>query len=195
LMEVVDAFFNFFGQQTTLCHHNGARDAGVRENYSAEDEAKMQGFSDLRNRGGWHTDGTCLKDAPDTFAAITVTGLLYLDPTFAHNGAFIAAQGSHHLHFGFGTTDGKSKYPDPEFILDNCELRPLPVEPGGVLLFRGHTWHGVLPTHLKHRRLVLQCFCAKEFYDMMPGHNFNESQADFLPSEKHRYLCSYRDSS
>ncbi|MDA0840273.1 MAG: phytanoyl-CoA dioxygenase family protein [Planctomycetota bacterium] len=195
LMAVIDAFESYYDQEAILCCHNGARDAGVRESYDEAEEARMTGFSadDLRNRAGWHDDGTVLKGVRDVFSTTSVTALLYLDPTYAHNGAFITAVGSHHLHFSFGTRGDKPYYPDRALLLDNCELRPVPVEAGSAILFRAQSWHGVLPTHLKHRRLLVQCFCAKSMFYEMHGHNVFANEAANLPEEKHRYLYGEED--
>jgi ectoine hydroxylase-related dioxygenase (phytanoyl-CoA dioxygenase family) len=195
IMAVIDACVDYYVQEAALCCHNGARDAGVRDAYDEAEEAKMTGFSpdDLRNRGGWHADGTVLKDVRDVFSTTSLTALLYLDPTYAHNGAFITAVGSHHLHFSFGTRGDKPYFPDSNFILDNCELRPIPVEAGSAIIFRAQSWHGVLPTHLRHRRLMVQCFCPKSMFYEMHGHNVFANEAAHLPEEKHRYLYGEED--
>ncbi|MDP6116649.1 MAG: phytanoyl-CoA dioxygenase family protein [Planctomycetota bacterium] len=195
IMAVVDAFVSYFDQEAVLCCHNGARDAGGRDAHDEVEAARMPGFGseDRRKRAGWHNDGRVLKDVRDAFSATSLTALLYFDQTFANNGAFVVARGSHHLHFSFGTKGEQPYYPDNDFLLDNCELRPVPVEAGSAIIFRAQSWHGVLPTHLKHRRLMVQCFCAKDLFYEMHGHNVFANEADFLPAEKHRYLYGEED--
>ena len=195
IMAVIDAYEDYYAQEAVLCCHNGARDAGARDAYDEASETQLTGFNydDLRNKGGWHADGTVLKDVRDVFSTTSVTALLYLDNTYANNGAFITAVGSHHLHFSFGTRGEKPYFPDADFILDNCELRPIPVQAGSAIIFRAQSWHGVLPTQLKHRRLMVQCFCAKALFYEMLGHNIFATEAEPFPEEKHRYLTGEED--
>jgi ectoine hydroxylase-related dioxygenase (phytanoyl-CoA dioxygenase family) len=122
------------------------------------------------------------------FLPTALTSLLYLDETFADNGAYCTAVGSHHLAYAEGQ---KPIMPPGEIVLDNCELLPLPVKPGSVIIHRAHEWHAVIPTR-QRRRVMLQTFCARSLYDTQHGHTqLSEETLALLPPGRDRYICHY----
>lgn len=184
LMEVVDAFMMHFGQETVF-----SNSAGIRDVYEANTPVPEFDASDLRTAPvGWHDDVWGMKNPNADFLPTTLTSLLYLDETFADSGAYCTAVGSHHLAYA---QDGKPVMPPSEVVLDNCQLLPLPVKPGSVIIHRAHSWHAVVPTR-QQRRVMLQTFCARATYDLQEGHTqVSDETAALLPPERHKYLCHY----
>ena len=184
LMEVVDAFYVHYGQESVF-----ANSAGIRDVFDPSKPVPAFDASDLRNGPyGWHDDVWGIKKPNAPFLPTALTSLLYLDETFADNGAYCTAVGSHHLAYAEGN---KPIMPPAEIVLDNCELRPLPVKPGSVIIHRSHEWHAVVPTR-QQRRVMLQTFCARTLYDLQEGHTqVSEATAALLPADRHKYLCHY----
>jgi ectoine hydroxylase-related dioxygenase (phytanoyl-CoA dioxygenase family) len=151
----------------------------------------LQPGFDLRTAGvGWHDDVMGMKNPNSDILQTTLTSLLYLDDTFADNGAYCTAIGSHHL--AGATFDKKPILAKPEFVLQQCELRPLPLKAGSVIIHRGHNWHGVIPCK-QRRRLVLQTFSTPEHYDLQIGHTqLSDATIALIPQAQHKYLTSYQ---
>ncbi|HVF11114.1 MAG TPA: phytanoyl-CoA dioxygenase family protein [Abditibacteriaceae bacterium] len=187
LMAVVDAFTNHFGHEAVFSNSSGMRDA-----FNPEKPVPPFTPGDLR-RGplGWHDDVMGMRNPRASFLPTTLSALLYLDDTFADNGAYCTALGSHHL--AYATPEDTPMMSPGEVVLDNCELKPLPVKAGSVVIHRAHSWHGVVPPR-QRRRLVLQTFCARALYDSQEGHTqVSEETAALIPADRHRYLCHYAE--
>jgi len=184
LMEVVDAFMLHFGQEAVF-----SNSAGMRDVYDSNKPVREFDWTDLRRAPvGWHDDVWGMRNPNAAFLPTALTSLLYLDETFADSGAYCAAAGSHHLAYA---QDEKPIMPPGEVVLDNCELRPLPVKPGSVIIHRSHNWHAVVPTR-QQRRIMLQTFCARASYDLQEGHTqVSDETAVLLPPGRHQYLCHY----
>ncbi|MDP6503833.1 MAG: phytanoyl-CoA dioxygenase family protein, partial [Planctomycetota bacterium] len=139
VMEVIDAFYEHFGQTAAFACSSGIRDVYDPENPPGEFDA-----SDLANAPvGWHDDVTGMKKPIPEFLETTVTSLIYLDETFADNGAYCTSVGSHHLVCR--NDNGTPILADRTKAVDHCELKALPVKAGSVIAHRGHNWHGVVP--------------------------------------------------
>jgi hypothetical protein len=184
LMAVVDGFVNHLGHEAVFANSAGARDAFDPKKPDKFDPPNLR-----RGPIGWHDDVQGMtKPNPDMLQA-TLTSLLYLDETFADNGAYCSAVGSHHLA-GI-STDHKPIVANSDLVLDQCELRPIPVKPGDVIVHRGHHWHGVVPPSVM-RRLVLQTFSTRKQYDLQLGHTqLSEATVAMIAPERKKYLQWY----
>jgi hypothetical protein len=186
LMAVVEPFVNHFGHAAVFSNSSGMRD-------SFDPQAPIRPFTagDLRAGPlGWHDDVQGMKTPCASFLPTAVSSLLYLDDTFADNGAYCTALGSHHL--SYATPQNTPMMTPGEVVLDNCELKALPLKAGSVIIHRSHSWHGVVPPR-QRRRLVLQTFCARALYDLQVGHTqLSEETTAMIPADRHRYLCHYK---
>lgn len=185
LMAVVDAFAEHLGHEAVFANSAGARDAFDPAKPGPAFEPGGLNQSPV----GWHDDVQGMKTPNPVMLQTTLTTLLYLDQTFADNGAYCSAVGSHHLA-GI-MPDGKPRLADREVVVSCCELRPLPVQPGDVILHRGHHWHGVVPPRTR-RRLVLQTFTTRKHYDLQIGHTqLSSATAAMIAPERQKYLQWY----
>lgn len=185
LMAVIDAYLGHFGHEAVF-----ANSSGVRDVYDPAKPAKNVNTSDLRNSPiGWHDDVMGMRHPNAKILQTTLTSLLYLDDTSVESGAYCAAAGSHHVSYADGE---KPVMPPAATVLDNCELRPVPVTAGSVIIHRGHHWHGVLPVH-RQRRLMLQTFSARDVYDLQEGHTqLSAASIALIPPGRERYICHYK---
>ena len=185
LMKVVDAFVEHYGHEAVFANSSGARDA-----FDPKNPGPDYNPPNLRHGPvGWHDDVQGMKNPNPDMLQTTLTSLLYLDETFAENGAYSSAVGSHHLA-GI-TTDHKPLIAKSDVVLDTCELRPIPVKPGDVIVHRGHHWHAVVPPRLQ-RRIVLQTFSTKKQYDIQMGHTqLSDATVALIPPERQKYLQWY----
>lgn len=185
LMQYVDAFAKHMGEEAVFANSSGARDS-----YDPAKPGEPFEPADYR-RGplGWHDDVMGMKNPHSDPLQVTLASLLYLDETFPANGAYCSAAGSHNL--ARATADKKPVLATPDLVLDHCDLRPVPLKPGGVVLFRAHHWHGVVPFK-QRRRLVLQTFSTKRHYDMQIGHTqLSEKTQSMMTPEQLKYVVSY----
>ncbi|MCC7193393.1 MAG: phytanoyl-CoA dioxygenase family protein [Phycisphaeraceae bacterium] len=185
LMKYVTAFAEYMGEEAVFANSSGARDS-----YNPANPGPSYEPANLRHGPlGWHDDVVGMKNPQSEAIQMLLASLLYLDETFADNGAYCSAVGSHYL--ARATPDKKPILAKPDFVLDNCELKPVPLKPGGVVLYRGHHWHGVVPMK-QRRRLVLQSFTTRRHYNMQIGHTqlSEKSRALLTPAQK-KYVTSY----
>lgn len=182
LMAVVEAFCKHLGHEAVFANSSGARESF--------DPAQKFEPADLRHGPlGWHDDVVGMKNPNSDILQAALSSLLYLDETFADSGAYCSAVGSHHL--AHATPDKRPVMAKPDFVLDHCELRPNPVTPGSVILYRAHHWHGVVPPR-QRRRLVLQTFVARAHYPLQVGHTQLSPQTlKLLPAERMKYVMHY----
>jgi ectoine hydroxylase-related dioxygenase (phytanoyl-CoA dioxygenase family) len=139
---------------------------------------------------GWHDDVMGMKNPKAAGLQTGLNSLLYLDDTYADNGAYVAALGSHHMATA---ADNKPILCPREMVLDHCELKPLPVKAGSVIISRAHHWHGVIEPQ-QRRRLMLQTFSGKAFYAQQEGHTqLSEEALSYIPADRHRFLTSYAE--
>jgi hypothetical protein len=183
LMSVVEPFVAHFGHEAVFANASGVRDVF--------DPSKPVGkwSKDLKKGLGWHDDVMGMKHPKASFLPTTLNTLLYLDDTFADNGAYTSAVGSHHLAT-VGPND-KPVHPPREMVLDHCKLVPVPVKAGSVILSRAYHWHGVIPPR-QRRRVMLQTFCSRELYDMQAGHTqLGEETLALIPRKQQKWIMSY----
>jgi len=185
LMAVVEPFINHFGHEAVFSNCSGMRDS-----FDGRKPERPFTSGDLRSGPlGWHDDVQGMRNPSASFLPTTLATLLYLDDTFADNGAYCTALGSHHL--SYATPQDTPMMTPRDVVLDNCELKALPVKAGSVIIHRAHGWHGVIPPR-QQRRLVLQTFCARAIYDSQEGHTqVSAATAALIPAARHRYLCHY----
>jgi len=185
LMSLVDAFVEHLGHEAVFANSAGSRDA-----FDPANPGSPYDPPNLRHGPvGWHDDVPGMTNPNPDMLQTTLTTLLYLDQTFADNGAYCSAVGSHHL--AGVTPDHKPRIAKKEAVFNACELRPIPVQPGDVILHRGHHWHGVVPPRTR-RRLVLQTFSTRKQYHMQIGHTqLTPETVALIPPERHRYLQWY----
>ncbi|MCX5662699.1 MAG: phytanoyl-CoA dioxygenase family protein [Planctomycetota bacterium] len=182
LMAVVDAFTKHLGFDAVFANSPGARE-------SYDPNSKYEPANLRHGPLGWHDDVMGMKTPNADILQTGLSSLLYLDETFADNGAYCSAVGSHHL--AHATPDKKPILAKPAFVLDNCELRPNPVKPGSVILYRAHHWHGVVPPR-QQRRLVLQTFSTRQHYPLQVGHTqLSAETLKMIAPERMKYITSY----
>lgn len=187
LMAVVDAFVEHYGHEAVFTNSAGARDA-----FDPKNPGPDYNPPNLRHGPvGWHDDVVGMKNPNPDMLQTTLTSLLYFDETFAHDGAYCSAVGSHHLA-GI-TPDHKPRIADGKLVLDTCELRPIPVQPGDVIIHRGHHWHAVVPPR-RQRRVMLQTFSTKKQYDLQMGHTqLSPESVALIAPERKKYLQWYAE--
>lgn len=189
LMEIVNAYCGHFRQQAVFANCSGIRDV-----YGPNEKRDFKPFDptphNLRYGSvGWHDDVVGMRTPDARMMDISLTTLVYLDETFPHSGAYCSAVGSHHL--AAASPDHKPILATPELVLDHCELRPLPVKAGGVVIHRSHEWHGVVPVG-QMRRIMLQTFTSREVYDLQVGHTqVSDATKKLIPADRHGQLCWY----
>jgi hypothetical protein len=185
LMKYVEAFECYMGEEAVFANSSGARDSYDPANPGKRFDPPSYRHGPL----GWHDDVMGMKNPHADPLQYTMASLLYLDETFADNGAYCSAVGSHHL--ARATADKKPVLAKAETVLDCCELKPAPVKPGTVLLYRAHHWHGVVPMK-QRRRLVLQSFSTRKHYDLQIGHTqLSEKTKAMMTPEQLKYVVSY----
>jgi hypothetical protein len=183
-MEIATAFAAYQGHEAVFANSPGARDS-----FDPTKPVKYDPSSPRTGPLGWHDDVMGMKTPNVDILGACVSSLTYLDETFADNGAYCAAIGSHHL--ARVSADRKPVFANAELVLSSCELRPIPVQPGTAILSRAHLWHGVVPPR-QRRRLVLQGFSTKAHYDLQIGHTqLSAASLALIPPDRHRYLTSY----
>lgn len=190
LLAVVELFIRHFGEDTVFCNCSGMRDVFNPDPASLA-KVKATDFSDLRTAPvGWHDDVMGMRNPFAPGLQTGLNSLIYLDDTYADNGAYVAAMGSHHLST---IVDNKPIHPQRDMVLDHCELKPLPVKAGSVIVSRTHHWHGVIAPQ-QRRRVMLQTFGGKSFYAQQEGHTqLSEQAISFIPAERRRFLTSYAE--
>jgi ectoine hydroxylase-related dioxygenase (phytanoyl-CoA dioxygenase family) len=181
LTEVVEAFGRHFGQEMVFTNASGARDVG-------NPEADPTNVPEI-TRLGWHDDVQGVTEPHGPAMVLGLNCLVYLDDTFAENGAYYAAAGSHHL--AWHREDGEVVLAPSDIVLDCCELRPVPVRAGTMIVHRAHNWHGVM-RGCQRRRVALQTYGAAAMYDRQKGHTqVSDETLALLPASRRRFFRRY----
>lgn len=184
LMAVVDGFCKRLGHEAVL-----AGTSGAREVYNPARKERYDPPNLRHGNLGWHDDVIGMKNPNSDILQTALTTLLYLDETFADNGAYCSAIGSHQL--AGATVDKKPVLADSDTVLDYCELRALPVKPGSFIVHRAHEWHGVVPPQ-QRRRVMLQHFVTRAHYDLQIGHTqFDDKTLSLVPQDRMKYFMTY----
>jgi len=185
LMAVIDRFYEWQGEITTWANCSGVRDV-----YDPARPPAPFTVGDLRHGPlGWHDDVQGMKNPAAAIIPGTLATLLYFDDTFADNGAYCSATGSHHL--GRRNAEGRALVAPRELVMDTCELVPMPLKAGSAIIHRAHEWHGVIPVKTR-RRLFLQTFVGRATYDLQAGHTqLSDAERALIPADRHRYLTAY----
>jgi hypothetical protein len=186
LMAVVEGMISYQNEEVVFANCSGARDA-----HNPERPFTPFDPNDLRHGPiGWHDDVQGMKTPKAAIMNNSLTTLIYLDETFADQGAYCSAEGSHHL--GRSDKNGRAIVSNKDLVLDNCHLRALPLKAGSAIVHRAHEWHGVMPIKTR-RRIMLQTFVAKSTYDVQDGHTqVSEAAKALIPADRHRYLHWYK---
>lgn len=189
LMDVVNGFYRHFNEEGVFANSSGMRDV-----YGEKEKATFKQFDptprNLRHGPmGWHDDVMGIKKPDARILPHALTSLLYLDDTFPHSGAYCTAVGSHHL--AYATPENKPVLCPAEVVLDHCELRPMPLKAGSVIVHRAHEWHAVVPVG-QMRRIFLQTFTSRSTYDFQEGHTqVSPETAKLIPVDRHGQLNWY----
>ncbi|MCE9588895.1 MAG: phytanoyl-CoA dioxygenase family protein [Planctomycetes bacterium] len=184
LMAVVEGFCKRLGHEAVFANCAGARDV-----FDPKQPDKYEPPNLRHGNVGWHDDVVGMRNPNSDILPPSLTTLLYLDETFADNGAYCSAIGSHHL--AGATADKKPILAKADEVLNYCELRPLPVKPGSMVVHRSHEWHGVVPPK-QRRRLMLQTFTGRAVYDMQVGHTqVSDETLALIPEDRHKYFMAY----
>jgi len=185
MMDVVDAFYAHYSQTTAFACCSGIRDIFDPAKYDASQP--WPDYSDLSTASvGWHDDVQGVKEPSFRAMSTSLSSLIYLDETFADNGAYVTAVGTHHL-----ANPGEGDRPilsPSSLVREHAELRHLPVKPGSAIIHRAHNWHGVVSAR-QRRRVMIHTFIARELYFEQPGHTvIEEEHLEHIPAERHKYI-------